>query len=277
MAVADTGAGPDGGAGAGAGSGSGSQVGSAAAERALAAHGARVCSRRVLARGRAVLFATPGAPGADATVAALRADGWRAVARPEGGGHLAVWRAHTAPVVVEGRFCVCFPWSEFDRRAHPPAIEVDPGPSFGTGAHPSTRLLLGALARRAGPGHRVLDVGCGSGVLSLAAAWLGAEATGTDIDAAALGATAANAAWNGLAVDVREALPPGPFDAIVANIGAAALVTLAPELQARVAPGGWIGLSGLSPAQVSVVGAAYGRRPAELLRDGEWAALVVPA
>jgi ribosomal protein L11 methyltransferase len=244
------------------------------AEHAVSALGATVRSRQPLTPGRALLLAEPGPTPAEPVVAALRAAGWRAVARPEGGGHLAVWRTHTAPVVVEGRLCVCFPWAEFDRAGAPPAIEVDPGPSFGTGAHPSTRLLLNELARRTRPGQRALDVGCGSGVLSLAAALLGAAAVATDIDPAALEATAANAAWNGLAVDVCDTLPPGPFDIVVANIGADQLVSLAPAVRDRVAPGGWIGLSGISPAQVSRVGAAYGR-PGETRQDGEWAALIV--
>jgi ribosomal protein L11 methyltransferase len=208
-------------------------------------------------------------------VSALRAEGWRATLRPESGGHLTAWLAHTAPVDIEGRFVVCFPWSEFDRGAAPPAVEVDPGASFGTGAHPSTRLLLVELARRVRAGDRVLDVGCGSGVLSLAAALLGADAVATDIAPAAAAATEANAMWNGLRVSVVPAVPAGTFDAVVANIGADELVRLAPVLGACVAPGGWVGLSGVSPAQLSRVGAAYGGRGEER-RDGEWAALVIP-
>ena len=246
-----------------------------AAARALEALGAPVGSRQALSPGRSLLLAAPGPAPAEPVVAALRAAGWRAVARPVGGGHLAAWRAHTAPVVIEGRLCVCFPWAEFDRALAPPAVEVDPGPSFGTGAHPSTRLLLVEIARRARPGQRVLDVGCGSGVLSLAAARLGAGAVGTDIDPAALVATAANAEWNGLEVDVCDGLPPGRFEIVVANIGADQLVALAPAIRERVAAAGWIGLSGISPAQVSRVAAAFGGG-GEVRRDEEWAALVLP-
>lgn len=247
-------------------------AGAAAGERALAEHGARVVERRSTGGGPLLLFAA--ASVVEPVVAALRSAGWAAVARPEAGGHLSAWRANTAPVVVDERLCVCFPWAEFDRASAPPAVEIDPGRAFGTGAHPSTRLLLAELARRVRPGDTVLDVGCGSGVLAVAAARLGARPVATDIDPGALAATARNAAWNETEVGLCEALPPGPFDAVVANIGAGALVDLADALVARTAPGGWIGLSGISPAQVSRVGTAYGR-PVEERRDGEWSALVV--
>ncbi len=243
-----------------------------AAEEALVAHGAHPLERRLTGRGTQLLFASAEDPAA--VVTALRAEGWRATDRPEGGGHLSAWRAHTAPVVVSDRFCVCFPWSEFDAEGMPAPIEVDPGRAFGTGGHPSTHLLLTELARRVAPGDRVLDVGCGSGVLALAAAHLGAVVTATDIAAGALAATAANAAWNGLPVEIGAELPDAAWDAVVANIGAATLIELAPALRARVGPNGWLGLSGLSPGQVSRVAAAYAG-DVEERRDGEWAALVI--
>jgi ribosomal protein L11 methyltransferase len=248
----------------------------------LTGRGAERVERQETGGGRAVVHATvPTSQSVDEVVAELRAAGWAATTRPCGGGHLTAWLANNAPTRISDRLCVCFPWSEFDRGATSGVVEIDPGRSFGTGAHPSTRLLLVELADRLRGTERLLDVGCGSGVLAVSAARLGATAVATDIEAAAGAATLANAARNGLtgrvSVDGRPVEDmAGAFDVIVANIGAAPLVALAPALAARLAPGGWIGLSGLSPAQVSVVAAAY--RPLELdavRRDEDWAAAVL--
>jgi ribosomal protein L11 methyltransferase len=161
-------------------------------------------------------------------------------------------------------------------------VEIDPGAAFGSGGHPSTRLLLVELARRMRGGESTLDVGCGSGVLSVSAARLGAASvTAVDVDDRAIASTRANAARNDLGATVAASrMPvnelPGTFDVIVANIAATTLIELAPALQSRVAPGGWLGLSGLSPAQVSVVTAAY--RATDVVgtaSDGDWAAVVV--
>jgi ribosomal protein L11 methyltransferase len=167
------------------------------------------------------------------------------------------WREH-ARVVRAGRVVVHPPW--IPRGPVAPGevvVEVDPGPSFGHGAHPTTRLCLAALDRllAAGPAPgRVLDVGCGSGVLGVAAVLLGASGgVGVDIDPAAVEVTLATAERNGVAdrlaarvVDDAELTGvDGRFAVVVANIGAAALRDLAPALVARVAPGGALVLSGL--------------------------------
>src|SRR4051812_7037259 len=209
-------------------------------------------------------------------VAALRAGGAVATMRPVGGGHLDAWLRSNAPVVVGDRLCVRLPWCE--EPAPPPGVtvvEIDPGRAFGTGSHPTTRLLLTALAARITGGERVLDVGCGSGVLAIAAAALGAAAVaGTDIEPEAERMTAVNADRNG--VQVAVGAPTGRFDVIVANIGAGPLVELAPAISGWLAPGGWLGLSGLSPAQLSVVAAAYRLLDVtETLCDDDWAAMVL--
>jgi ribosomal protein L11 methyltransferase len=144
--------------------------------------------------------------------------------------------------------------------------------------------LLIELVRRMQGGESVLDVGCGSGVLSVSAARLGAaRVTAVDVDRRAIAATRANAARNDAGATVTASVTPvaaltGAFDVIVANIAAATLIELAPALQSRLASGGWLGLSGISPAQVSVVGAAY--RSTDVVAtptEGDWAALVVTA
>jgi ribosomal protein L11 methyltransferase len=214
----------------------------------------------------------------------LRSRGWPAVVRPVAGGHLTAWRANTRPVEIANRLWVSFPWSEFDRDQAPDVVEIDPGRAFGTGGHPSTKLLLTELAERVRGGETVLDVGCGSGVLSVSAARLGAvSVTAVDLGDTAVEATRANAERNGVALKVDISCTPvdkvtGVFDVIVANIAASTLIELAAALQSRLAPGGWLGLSGMSRAQVSLVVAAYHHvRVVALPTDDDWAAVVAGA
>jgi ribosomal protein L11 methyltransferase len=191
------------------------------------------------------------------------------------------WRQH-ARVVRVGRVVIRPPWVPLGLVAPDEVVaEIDPGPTFGHGAHPTTRLCLAALDRILGPGDVVLDVGCGSGVLAIAAVLLGApRAVAVDIDPAAVTATRANAERNGVAdrVDVRPAgeMPEATFEVVVANIGAAALRDLAPALRERVAPGGTLVLSGLLDPPPPAVAAAFA--PLAVVaddRDEGWTALVL--
>jgi ribosomal protein L11 methyltransferase len=215
-------------------------------------------------------------------VARLRGEGWLAVLRPAGGAPLGAWTRHTLPISIGARLTVCFAWSEHDRRGLPNVVELDPGGGFGAGGHPSTQLLLEELAGRIRGGERVLDVGCGSGVLALCALRLGASsAVGVDIEAGAIEATRRNAALNGFGRRVEAALVPlveikGVFDVVVANIGRATLVELAPDLMARLSPSGWLAVSGISPAQCSLAAALL--RPLQVLEYrtcDEWSAVVL--
>lgn len=142
------------------------------------------------------------------------------------------------------------------------AVRLDPGLAFGTGSHASTRLILQFLETNVRAGDRVLDYGCGSGILAIVAGLLGAgEIAATDIDPQALETTAANAAQNGVAVRVTspERLPPGTFDLVLANILAGPLIALQPLLAERTRPGGRIALSGILEAQAREVVGAYAR------------------
>jgi len=139
-------------------------------------------------------------------------------------------------------------------------LVLDPGLAFGTGSHPTTFLCLQWLTETLQGGDAVLDYGCGSGILGIAAAKLGAGSVlGVDIDDNALIAARDNAANNGVALELRhskEALD-GQFDIVVANILTNPLCVLAPLLSGRVAPGGRIALAGVLATQAEQVIAAY--------------------
>ena len=139
-------------------------------------------------------------------------------------------------------------------------LELDPGLAFGTGSHPTTRLCLEWLCAKVSRGDTLLDYGCGSGILALAGAKLGAgEVVGVDIDARALEAAAENAARNRVALRLAHSQQPlsEQFDIVVANILTNPLCVLAPLIAARVKPGGQRALSGVLDNQAEQVIAAY--------------------
>ncbi|MFC5696952.1 50S ribosomal protein L11 methyltransferase [Pseudomonas sp. GCM10022186] len=140
---------------------------------------------------------------------------------------------------------------------------LDPGLAFGTGTHPTTALCLEWLDSQDLAGCDVLDFGCGSGILAIAALLLGArQAVGTDIDPQALEASRDNASRNGIdparfPVYLPADLPQRPAAVVVANILAGPLVSLAPQITSLVAPGGRLALSGILAEQAEEVRAAY--------------------
>jgi ribosomal protein L11 methyltransferase len=141
-------------------------------------------------------------------------------------------------------------------------LRLDPGLAFGTGTHPTTALCLTWLDSAPVAQQRVLDYGCGSGILAIAAALLGAEQVQVvDIDPQALLACAQNAAHNQVAERITavdpDTLALGSVDTLLANILAAPLVTLAPRLSSLLTPGGWLVLSGILQSQAAAVQAAY--------------------
>ena len=139
-------------------------------------------------------------------------------------------------------------------------IILDPGLAFGTGSHPTTRLCLDWLEARLSPSQSVIDYGCGSGILAIAAGKLGAaRVCGIDIDEQAVISSRYNAARNGVKAEFTNAeapLPP-PADIVIANILANPLKVLAPLLARLTLPGGWVVLSGILTAQAAEMAAIY--------------------
>jgi ribosomal protein L11 methyltransferase len=182
-------------------------------------------------------------------------------------------QAQFAPVAIGARLWVGPTWHE-----PPPgriALRIDPGLAFGTGTHPSTRLVLGFLEREIRGGERVLDYGCGSGILAIAAARLGAaQVDAVDLDPQAVETTAANARANGVRLNAAlpDALDAAAYDIVLSNILAQPLIVLAPLLAKR---GRRIALSGILEEQAGEVGAAYEPwfRMQVADTDGGWALL----
>jgi ribosomal protein L11 methyltransferase len=164
------------------------------------------------------------------------------------------------PIPISERLWIVPSWHQPpDPRAI--CIELDPGLAFGTGSHPTTRLCLKWLERNIRGDESVLDYGCGSGILAIAAKKLGAgRVLGTDVDVQAITASRDNAENNRVeaAFCLPDALPGGEFDILVANILTNPLKALMPLLAARVRPGGRIALSGILAEQAAEVLALYG-------------------
>lgn len=172
------------------------------------------------------------------------------------------WLKDFRPMRFGRRLWVC-PGGQRAPAADAIALELDPGLAFGTGTHATTALCLEWLDGQALAGRRVLDYGCGSGILALASLKLGAaSATAFDIDPQALLATRDNARRNALEQDLTVAGEPaairGPFGVVLANILAGPLVALAPALAGHCAPAAAIALAGLLDEQAAEVAAAYG-------------------
>ena len=165
------------------------------------------------------------------------------------------------PIRISERLWIVPSWHE------PPdpeaiCIELDPGLAFGTGSHPTTRLCLAWLEAHVKGGESVLDYGCGSGILAIAAARLGAApVVGVDLDPQAVAASRDNAQRNEVQAEFHlpDALPAGTYDILVANILTNPLRALMPLLSARVRPGGRVALSGILAEQAEEILAIYGQ------------------
>ena len=168
------------------------------------------------------------------------------------------WKQYYKPMEIGQRLLVIPQWEQVDPGQRVPLI-LDPGLTFGTGSHATTRLCLTALEKTVAQGDRVLDLGCGSGILSIAALRLGAsQALAVDIDDKCLDVAYENAALNGIGKDrytvrVGDVLSDGSlrreleggYDIVVANIVADVIIALAPLVPAMLRPGGTFLCSGI--------------------------------
>ncbi|MEG2073470.1 MAG: 50S ribosomal protein L11 methyltransferase [Angelakisella sp.] len=169
------------------------------------------------------------------------------------------WKEYYHPTAIGQRLVVCPTWEQYDKRDNELVIALDPGMAFGTGTHHTTRLCAQLLERVVKQGDRVLDMGTGSGILSIAALLLGADcAVGVDIDAVAVRTAGENAAANGflpprftavcgdLVTDkaLNEKLGGG-YDVIAANIVADVIIFLAPSIRRQLREGGTLVASGV--------------------------------
>jgi ribosomal protein L11 methyltransferase len=208
---------------------------------------------------------------------------------------LDAWREYFAPLRA-GRVVVAPAWKQHDGSldddpvlatlsAQDIVLWLEPGRAWGTGAHSSTSLCLSALQRELVENPKLktlLDVGCGSGVLGVAALMLGASsAYGVDIDETSPGVTMANAERNGVGDRCTASTEPvgkvsGEYELVVANILAPVLIDLSSEIASRVAPGGALILAGLIEEQRARVLLAYADFAVEYTEhQGEWVGLTL--
>jgi len=196
------------------------------------------------------------------------------------------WKRHYVPQRI-GRVVIVPSWVSHEAATDDAVVILDPGMAFGTGLHPTTRACLELVQQVSPMPTRVLDVGCGSGILALAALRLGAEsAVGWDTDPLAVDAARANAERNGLdgRLEVRQSSPPEMaaerYPLVFANLVAAVLADLAPRLAAHLAPGGVLVAGGIIAGRADEVVLAFesaGLTVGDTLDDGEWVALRLEA
>ena len=195
------------------------------------------------------------------------------------------WKTHY-DIERVGRIVIRPAWRDYKPQPEDLVVSLDPGMAFGTGQHPTTRMCLEAMQRLIDPGDHVLDLGSGSGILAIAAVALGAtRVVAADTEEQAVASTLANAELNGVAQSIEvlhgsidAAGDRGPFDCVLANINAATIARLAPELHASLKPDAPMLAGGIIEEREEACAAALeaaGCRIERRLRDGDWRTFLV--
>jgi len=219
------------------------------------------------------------------------------------------WKQHYTIQRIGARAVIVPSWLEYSPQPDDIVLKLDPGMAFGTGLHPTTQLCVGFLEQYIAPGMAAIDLGCGSGILAITAAKLGATVLALDTDPIAVTATRENVARNGESARITTAegslgagaemghwlnwdmanrkggsmLPPGQdiptaaVDLIVANIIARVLAALAHDMAGALKPGGLLIASGIIAEREHEVAAAFleaGLAPLDRKQEGDWVALV---
>ena len=192
------------------------------------------------------------------------------------------WRRGFGAQRIGERLLLHPSWEPAPSKPGDAVLTIDPENAFGSGDHETTRLVLQVLDQRVTGGERVLDVGCGSGVLSIAALRLGAaSARATDIEEDAVVVAKRNAELNGVSASIQVSTQPlaeidGVYDIVLANIETRVLVNMPKDLQARMAPAGVLILSGILRGERDALLAVYAAMKLEAcLEEGEWCACVL--
>lgn len=192
------------------------------------------------------------------------------------------WRRGFGAQRIGKRLLLHPSWEKVESQPDEVVLSIDPENAFGSGDHETTRLVLQILDERVAGGERVLDVGCGSGVLSIAALRLGAaSAVAIDIEEDAVVVARRNASLNAVASQTEASTRPlaeitGLYEIVLANIETRVLVQMPEQLEARLAPGGILGLSGILRVERDELLAAYASMHLEsVIEEGEWCACVL--
>ncbi|NDY73695.1 50S ribosomal protein L11 methyltransferase [Desulfobacter hydrogenophilus] len=196
------------------------------------------------------------------------------------------WKEYFNVTRITDKIVVKPEWKDYTPAPGEIIIHIDPGMAFGTGTHPTTSMCLALLEEHVTPGKTLLDVGCGSGILMICAAKLGAKAmTGIDVDPMAVDITRQNLEKNGIAFDgvtlgvaTLDKTPEIQYDIICANIIAQVIAPIMPDIAARLAPDGNAILSGIIQERLTDIYAALDTQDLECVKKStqdEWVALVV--